>query len=311
MKQFLRYTLTLVAILIATTNAWAQSPNFQNDTWYSLYDTKQEDHVITGTTFAEKAVFSPAETITFDYKKYSWLSSSGKIEVQNKVDGTNWSSAKGSVSHSSTSWKTSSTIELDANISHIRYKLVSSTGGSIRNSFVKLKKHILLNNGTTFGTNSLNVTDNNLATSIGVRSTNAYTIPLRSFFTQSGKIKITSSNPEFHFSDRKAEKTITLPTNNFCVSSSASGSPGNNWKGISDFLTTYNTQIYFTPSVNINDTRSTTIIISDGTLEAQIVLTAPVQPTYFFKAAAIPCVMDEEGTITQSPDGGTDRKSVV
>lgn len=305
MKQFLRYTLTLVAILIATTNAWAQSPNFQNDTWYSLYDTKQEDHVITGTTFAEKAVFSPAETITFDYKKYSWLSSSGKIEVQNKVDGTNWSSAKGSVSHSSTSWKTSSTIELDANISHIRYKLVSSTGGSIRNSFVKLKKHILLNNGTTFGTNSLNVTDNNLATSIGVRSTNAYTIPLRSFFTQSGKIKITSSNPEFHFSDRKAEKTITLPTNNFCVSSSASGSPGNNWKGISDFLTTYNTQIYFTPSVNINDTRSTTIIISDGTLEAQIVLTAPVQPTYFFKAAAIPCVMDEDGTITQSPDGGT------
>ena len=305
MKQFLRYILTLVAILIATTPAWAQSPNFQNNTWYSLYDTKQEDHVISGTTFAEKAVFSPAESMTFEYKKYSRLSFNGKLQVQNNVNGNSWSDSKGEVSYSSTSWSTSQTISLDANISQIRYRMSSGTGASVRNHFVKLKQHILLNNSTTFGTNSLNVTDNNLATSIGVPSTNAYTIPLRSFFTQSSKIKITSSNPEFHFSDGKAEKTITLPTNNFCVSSSASGSPGNNWKGISDFLTTYNTQIYFTPSVNINDTRSTTITISDGTNSATITLTAPVEPTYYFAATAIPCVMDENGTVTPSFDGGT------
>ena len=301
MKQFLRYTLTLVAILIATTNAWAQSPNFQYNTWYSLYDTEQQNNITVGTTFCEKAVFAPAESMTFEYKKYSRLSLNGKLQVQNNVNGNSWSGSKGEVSYSSTSWSTSQTISLDANISQIRYRMSSGTGASVRNHFVKLKQHILLNNSTTFGTNSLNVTDNNLATSVGVPSTNAYAIPLRSFFTQSGKITITSSNPEFHFSDGSKSKTFTLPTNNFCASTSADGSHGNNWQNISNFQE----KIHFTPSVNINGTRSTTIIISDGTLEAQIVLTAPVKPTYFFKATAIPCVMDEDGTVTPSSVGGT------
>ena len=299
MKQFLRYTLTLVAILIATSNAWAQSPNFQNDTWYSLYKTDGGSiWTINNITYD---VFAPiGGNLTFDWRYSGSLFKNHTTHIYESVDGISYSSSKGSVTGTKNG---SGNIALSTDILKIKFDRATGNTNTVSYSNVQipLARHIRIDNGTTFGTNSLNVTDNNLATSVGVRSTNAYAIPLRSFFTQSGKITITSNNSDFHFSDGSSTKTINLPTTNFCASASADGSYGNNWQKISNFQE----KIYFTPSVNINGTRSTTIIISDGTLEAQIVLTAPVKPTYFFKAAAIPCVMDEDGTINQSTAGGT------
>ena len=77
--------------------------------------------MVANTTFCEKAVFAPAESIIFDYKKLTAISLNGQLQVQNNVNGNSWSGSKGEVSISSTSWKTSDAIPLDANISHIRY----------------------------------------------------------------------------------------------------------------------------------------------------------------------------------------------
>lgn len=306
MKQFVRYILTLVAMLMATTHLTAQVPNYQGGVWYSLYDT--DDHTRTSKgDFPAKTIFTPAESMTFQYKKYTGISINGNIEVKNYIINSGWSGSKETVRYSSTSWTTSSTIPLDSAISQVRCTMTSGNGGQVRNHFVKLRKHILLNNGTSYGTTSLSAENQtNLATSVGVRSTNAYTIPLRSFYTTKGKITITSSNPEFHFSDGSASKTFTLPTTNFCASASYLGTPGNNWQNINN----YQEKIYFTPSVNIKDTRSTTITISDGTSTAYINLSAPVIPTYFFKAAAYSSPA-EGGTATATFSNGQDNCSVI
>ena len=281
MKQFLRHIFLLLALCVATNNLFAQTYN--GGTWYSLYDANVYENK--DNTFS---VFSPTTgSLTFQWKKTGWLVAYPiyNLTVSESSNGSNYTekykleSGAGKKQDSYVSVTTT----VSENITHLKFEQDGSLNRFYKDIKLPLAKHILLNNGTSLGTNSLNPTDNNLATSVGVRSINAYTIPLRSFFTQSGKITITSNNSEFHFSDGSTSKTFTLPTNNFCASASATGSYGNNWQNISNFQE----KIYFTPSVNINGKRSSTIIISDGTLEAQIVLSAPVIPTYFFKAEAI------------------------
>lgn len=313
MKQFLRYTLTLVAILMATANLSAQTYN--GGTWYSLYDGETKSNTITGTTFCEKAVFAPAESMTFEYIKYSRASINGKLEVQNKVNGS-WSGSKGSVSYSDyKNWKTSGTINLDPNISHIRYKM-SGTGAKVRNHFVKLKKHILLyddtdSKGMDYGTSSIGTASTprhivNLATAEGHTSSSAYTIQFRSFLA-SGDITITSSNPEFHFGNDQTSITLGV-ANNYCASANGSGNCTATTLGQ---ISNYNKQIYFSPTVQHNkNTRSTTITISDGTNKAYIYLSAPVIPTYFFKAAAISSPA-EGGTATATFANGQDNCSII
>ena len=306
MTKNLRYIFILLAMLMAT-QLFAQNPNYQGGVWYSLYDT--EDHTRTSRgDFTAKTIFTPAESMTFQYRKLTGISINGNIEVKNYIINSGWSDSKETVRYSSTSWTTSSTIPLDSAISQVRCTMTSGNGGQVRNHFVKLRKHILLNNGTSYGTTSLSAgNQTNLATSIGVRSTNAYTIPLRSFYTTTGQITITSNNPEFHFSDGSASKTFTLPTTNFCASASYIGSnPGNNWQDISNFQE----KIYFTPSVNIRGTRSATITITDGTYKATITISAPVIPTYYFHAEAI-AVPAEGGTATANFDNQQNIYSLI
>lgn len=308
MKQLLRYTLTLVALIMATANLSAQTYN--GGTWYSLYDTEQKNNTTVNTNFCEKKVFAPAESMTFEYKKYSGLSIKGKLQVQNKVNDNSWSGSKGEVSYSSTSWSTSQTISLDANISYIRYRMSSGTGASVRNHFVKLKKHILLNdntsNGQTWGVSSITLTDNSLATAEGHTSSSAYTIRFRSFLT-SGDITITSSNPEFHFGNGRTSITLGV-ANNYCASANGSGNCSATKLGQ---ISNYSKQVYFSPAVQHNkNTRSTTITISDGTNTAYIYLSAPVIPTYFFKAEAISSPA-EGGSATATFANGQDNCSVI
>ena len=311
MKQFLRHIFLLVAMFVATTNLFAQTYN--GGTWYSLYDTEQKNNTTVATNFCEKKVFAPAESMTFEYKKYSGLSIKGKLQVQNNVNGNSWSGSKGEVSYSSTSWSTSQTISLDANISHIRYRLSSGTGASVRNHFVKLKKHILLNdntsNGQTWGVSSITLTDNSLATAEGKTSTSAYTIRFRSFLA-SGNITIKSNNSEFHFGNGATSISLNTANNYFAriggTASKSSTNPADH-RNVNE----YETKIYFSPAVQHNkNTRSTTITISDGTNTAYIYLSAPVIPTYFFKAEAI-SYPAEGGTATATFANGQDNCSVI
>ena len=281
MKQLLRYLFVVAAMLMVVVgNVWGQT--CKDGTWYSLYDGETKSNTTAGTTFCEKAVFAPAESMTFEYIKFTLGSINGNLEVQNKVNGS-WSGSKGSVSYSDhKNWKTSGTINLDPNISHIRYKM-SGTGAKVRNHFVKLKKHILLESGT-YGTSSITVTDGNLATAEGYTSTNAYKIKLRSFLA-SGNIKMTSSNPEFHFGGGVTEVYLGVD-NNYCASANGSGTCTN--VSTLGHISSYYKDVYFSPSVQYNtNTRSTTITITDGVNTAYVYLTAPVIPTYYFKAEAV------------------------
>ena len=159
MKQFLRHIFTLAAMLMMVVgNVWAQEPVYKNGTWYSLYYTDTKTNVnATNKNFGEiGGVFAPAESMTFTYKKYHWMSTKGEVRVYNKKSDGNWSH-KGSANYSDEdNWNTTSAITLDANISAIRYRMESGTGVDVKNHFIKLKKHILLESGT-YGTASTSV----------------------------------------------------------------------------------------------------------------------------------------------------------
>ena len=263
MRKIFTKLFLLAIFSIASFTLSAQTYN--GGTWYSLYDTRENSNVNAfSPDFAEKSVFAPAESMTFEYKKYSLLSSDGKVEVYNKVNGTDWSSSKGSVSYSDRkNWKTSPTISLDANISHIRYKMASGTGVYVRNHFVKLKKHILIADGSfgkaeeskSFG----NVTIGNISA--------VQTVKLRSFLT-AGNITITSNNPAFRVGSSSNQGTHVFNVGaNACASTNgASGTPASG--GTLGDINLYGINIYFVPTTA--GEYSGTITISDGTSSATI-----------------------------------------
>lgn len=262
MKQFLRHIFLLVAMFVATTNLFAQTYN--GGTWYSLYDTGENSCVNRlSPDFAEKSVFAPAESMTFDYKKYSRLSSNGTVEVYNNVDGAGWQK-KGEAAYSDRSnYKTSSVIVLDENISQIRYKLASGTGVYVKNHFVKLKKHILLESGT-YGTKSTSVSFDDMI--IGGIS-DAQVVKLRSFLT-TGNITVTSSDNAFRINSASNLDGVTYAVGaNACAS--ANGNDGALAGGgtLGD-IDQYAVSIYFCPT-EAKD-YSATITITDGVSTATI-----------------------------------------
>ena len=304
---------------MATANALAQQPVYKEvngvGTWYSLYDTNTKTNVnAADKNFGEiGGVFAPAESMKFTYKKYSWLSIKGEVRVYNKKSDGNWSH-KGSANYSDyDDWNTTSEIPLDANISAIRYRMESGTGVEVKDHFIKLKKHILLNdntsNGQTWGVSSITLTDNSLATAEGKTSTSAYTIRFRSFLA-SGNITVKSNNSEFHFGNSATSISLNTANNYFAriggTASKSSTNPADH-RNVNE----YETKVYFSPAVQHNkNTRSTTITISDGTSTAYIYLSAPVIPTYFFKAEAISSPA-EGGTATATFANGQNIYSII
>ena len=258
MKKIFTNLFLLATIFMASTNLSAQTYN--GGTWYSLYDNDQKDNVVVNTTFCEKSVFAPAESITFDYKKYSGISINGKLQVQNNVDG-DWSGSKGEVSYSSTSWKTSHAIALDANISHIRYNMPSGTGASVRNHRVKLKKHILIADGG-YGKTGESKSFGNVT--IGGTS-NVQTVNLRSFLT-TDNITVASSDVAFRIgSANNTNGQVFAVGANACASANGSGAAGGGNLGA---ISNYAVNIYFCPTEAKE--YSATITITDGTSTATI-----------------------------------------
>ena len=287
MKQLVRYTLTLVALIMATANLSAQTYN--SGTWYSLYDPAE--HAIgTGLIGVPSdwsySVFPPTQsTLTFEAKKQTL--GGGDLCIYPIYNG----SQQGYIfsENLSTSWKAKScTLTQEQTIKTTEFRFDRRNGVTLRKYFRNVKlplaKHILLNdntsNGQTWGVSSITLTDNSLATAEGHTSSSAYTIRFRSFLA-SGDITITSSNPEFHFGNGQTSITLGV-ANNYCASVNGSGNCSATTLGQ---ISNYSKQVYFSPAVQHNkNTRSTTITISDGTSTAYIYLSAPVIPTYFFKA---------------------------
>ena len=305
MKPFLRHIFLLLAMLVATASLTAQTYN--GGTWYSLYETGERTlNTIDSETLN---AFTPVGTnLTFDAKKQTLGANS--LRIAPIVNGSQQSNIF--ENGLSTSYKSYSATVSNPNSNQIKFYTV--TGATLKKYFknvkLPLKKHILLNdntsNGQKWGVSSITLTDNSLATAEGKTSTSAYTIRFRSFLA-SGNITITSSNPEFHFGNGQTSITLGV-ANNYCASTNGSGNCSATTLGQ---ISNYSKQIYFSPAVQHNkNTRSTTITISDGTSTAYIYLSAPIIPTYFFKAEAIASPA-EGGTTTATFSNGQDNCSVI
>lgn len=254
MKKIFTQFFLFVALLAATTNLSAQTYN--GGTWYSLYDGQEHSNVVVYTDFAEKSLFTPVESITFDYKKFSLISINGKVEVQNLVDGK-WQK-KGDASYSDyKNYKTSSTISLDANATKIRYYLASGNGVYVKNHFAKLAKHILLADGGFGKTTDSKSFDNTVVGQISA----VQTVNLRSFLS-AGDITISSDNPAFRVgSADNTEKLVWAVGANACASTNgAAGTPAGG--GTLGDINLYDVNIYFCPTTL--GAQSGTVTISDG-----------------------------------------------
>ena len=254
MKKIFTQFFLFVALLAATANLSAQTYN--GGTWYSLYDADEKNNVVRNTSFCEKAVFAPAESIIFDYKKFTAISTNGKVQVQNKVNGS-WSGSKGEVKISSTSWNTSDAISLDENISHIRYYMQSSTGASVKNHRVTLKKHIRIADGGFGKTTDSKSFDNTVVGQISA----VQTVNLRSFLS-AGDITISSDNPAFRVgSADNTEALVWAVGANACASTNgAAGTPAGG--GTLGDINLYDVNVYFCPTDF--GAQSGTVTISDG-----------------------------------------------
>ena len=217
-KQLLRHIFLLIAILIATTNLWAQTYN--DGTWYSLYaDTEYTLNTIDNKTLD---AFTPVGT-TLSFKAKRDPLGLGNLKIAPIVGGAQqdpiFNQNPGEVTEKY-AWyvpglggqeKTVAYKSYTADITNKnsnQIKFYTEFGATLKKYFNSVKlplaPHVLLKDGTSYGTTSLNADNQtSLATSVGVRSTNSYTIPLRSFLLASGKTTLTikSSNSEFHFND--------------------------------------------------------------------------------------------------------------
>ena len=283
MREFLRYLFVVAAMLMVVVgDAWGQTYN--DGTWYSLYNAGEFEINTVGSK--EYSVFAPTNgTISFNWYYNGVLGSRShetKIYESNNNGGSY--THKGTVSGRNTNWPSAS-ISVSRNINKIKF--ARETGNTwtaeYKNIKLPLAKHILLESGV-FGTSSITVTDGNLATAEGYTSTTAYKIKLRSFLA-SGNIKMTSSNSEFHFGGGVTEIYLGV-ANNYCASANGSGTCTS--VSVLGQISNYFKDVYFSPSVQYNTTaRWTTITITDGVNTAYVHLTAPVIPTYYFKAEAI------------------------
>ena len=284
MKQLLRYIFVLAAVLmVAVGDVWGQTYN--GGVWYSLYDlTERKKGTDTGgEIYNYTGLFTPnSGKVTFNTKMTKSLG------VNPKDYSLNVGGKTVSVGSAQTSYIEKSASDLDANITSLKFSYNYTTAKNLtRTVFIDdvklpLAKHILLESGT-FGTSSVTVTDNNLATAEGQTSTNKYQVKLRSFLA-SGNIKMTSSNAEFHFGGGVTEIYLGV-ANNYCASANGSGNCSATTLGKID---NYFKDVYFSPSVKYTkDARSTTITITDGVNTAYVYLSAPVIPTYYFKAEAV------------------------
>ncbi len=261
MKKFLQLFVLSVLSLVAVS---MKAQTYNGGVWYSLYDTNDHYNVVVYTNFAEKSLFTPVESMTFEYMKFSLISINGKVELQNKVDGS-WKK-KGEASYSDyNNYKTSSTIQLDANATNIRYYLASGNGVYVKNHFAKLAKHILFAEGE-FGTTS----KSHAFGSWHVGEVDSLVVNLRSFLTV-GDITITSDNPAFRVgSAENTEAMVWAVGANACASKNGVQGAVAGGGTLGD-IDQYSVVIYFCPDY-VKDYEGT-ITLTDGTSTATISVT--------------------------------------
>ena len=299
MKQLYKYILTLATIFMATT---LNAQTYNNGTWYSLYHADQFNlYTIASKEFS---VFAPTtQSITFEWMyDGTWGSRSHTTKIyESSNNGQNYIE-KGKVEGYNENWP-SATITLSRNINKIKFDRATSNTCTAyyRNIQLPLAKHILLDDGTTYGTTHTNKTLP--LTTFG--SYSKITINLRSFLTKNANgisgIKITSSNNEFHFDELTLSdtKTFNIPDNSCASVNGADNTPCSN--GVLGDIDLYSFDIYFTPYKGTT-TCTSTITITDGTSTATIDLSgaATLYQTIIWDQSFMAINADENGYIDQN-----------
>lgn len=260
MKQLYKYILTLATIFMATT---LNAQTYNNGTWYSLYDANEED-IYTINSFTRN-VFAPTTTqLQFEAKKT--LAGAGNLKVAPIIDGSQQSNIYDQ--NPTTSYETYyATTPVNFN----ELKFYTTTGATLRkyvnNIKLPLAKHILLDDGTTYGTSSKSLSLGNVT--IGNISA-VQTVKLRSFHT-AGNITITSNNAAFRVgtSSNQGAHDFNVGANACASANGAAGTPAGG--GTLGDINLYDINIYFVPTTA--GEQSGTITITDGTSTAKVTVT--------------------------------------
>lgn len=278
----MRQKILYILLMITTALSWslkAGGQTYANGTWYSFYWNSSKDWVNNG-DFVNSEIFAPTnKTISFEYKKYSGLSTTGSLSIYETAENGNETKTGSQGSIKSTNYNTYNGT-CSENFKKIRVYKDGGTGVTVRNVFIPLGKHILLDNNSTYGTKSMSVTPfDNEKTKVGKQNTQKYTIKLRSFLTAED-ITITSSSNAFHFGNGLTAKSFTVGAN-ACASVNGSG---NCSTGVLGNIDNYSVDVCFTPTQAGEN--SGTITITDGTSSVTVSISAIGYIDYSFSAEA-------------------------
>ena len=258
MKKIFTNLFLLATLFLASTNLTAQTYN--GTTWYSLYNAseyKNKDN-----TFS---VFSPtSKSLSFQWKKTGWFVAYPiyDLTISESLDGSNYTEKANLYSGADKKQTNyvSFTTAVSENITHLKFKMEGSLDRFYKDIKLPLAKHILLNDGTSFGTTSV---ERQFADSVTINETSSevVTVKLRSFLT-AGNISITSDNPAFYV----ATSTYAVGPNACASANGAAGSMAGG--GTLGNINHYDVHIYFHPTSA--GSHSGTITLTDGTSKATI-----------------------------------------
>lgn len=271
--------LTMLFMLVLggwNSEAWGAVPVYNGSTWYSLYKTDQGDKIKDGTILEYTDVFAPTNTqCIFQHRRYARLSTNSNIDIKTGVGDGDYTYRDNVSASSYSGWNTYNKTKLPANITKILLEKTSGTGASAKNLQIPLAQHILLNDGTTFGTDKLTPEIPN--TSLETTS-DAIPINFRSFLT-AGNISITLSDANGVFSIGSAtntSNTISSSTagKSYNVGANACAAVGGSnaqcATGKLGNIANYSFNVYFRPKAAT--TYNATITITDGSSTATVTL---------------------------------------
>lgn len=290
MKNML-HTLSLCALLLLggfTTRAWAlgnTEPTYNGSTWYSLYDATMYDNGnnTTATRNLNFDIVPPTKSsISLEWRKNAYAPGVDIYVNDSKI------ASQSILSNNHKSFEEKSTpIAENATTVKIGIHGSSKHSAEVQNLKVEMNPHVRLDNSDAVGVPSKSGT---LANTVYGNTSAAYHIDLRSFLMQNDNLTYTSSNSEFHFGGGLTTKSYAVKANSCAYGSGESGYDCTNSSkvGILGNPDSYEVDVYFTPSANVNAQRNCTITIKDGNVErATVILTAKVIPTYYFKATSV------------------------
>lgn len=290
MKQFLRYILTLVVILLTTTNAWAECVLINSSTQIRI-PWKNASENDNGRVSSETYAFNgPCGILTFDYRLDASLNASNwhKITVQGLNTSNQWIDIAntGEIFNSGTKQAKFDISSYANTITAIRFKRNARSGGflganngkkDVLISNIKLIRHTSISAspatlsfpltavGTTSAAQTVTITYSNIGNNYSITSTNTndFSIsPLPFTYDKCG------GEMQFAITFHPQGTTGGARSGSFTIAGDGNGKSNNNTsvtinvsgtaKGFPEFTWKGNTQYYVDESLDLSNLWTTT-----------------------------------------------------